>query len=334
MEQYTLKLSSGTSYRLYLDSTVVSDSDLTTLLNTAGSAYFSFDFNGSSPSSTATLQIVDSNDQIVLSNSGVTVVEGKNYKGTWSNMASTFDSFVELSGKALDESQVSFLMKKIKEPVGTSGIEDSAITNAKLASNSVAGTNLQDGSVTGATNSATLVTGSKIALDTVGTPNLRDSSVTTDKLADSAVTTAKIADTSVTSAKIDFTTLPYYTNVRTADSSISTNESSPTTLNSITITRPGTYLLLEQFTIRQTGDGWVAFFSKFTSNGGTFVPSSDVKPGYATNRTVQNDELMNMNMNALIKVTSSTTINAVLWQSATTSAKVDWRRTLYAIRIG
>lgn len=202
MEQYTLKLSSGTSYRLYLGSTLVTDSSLNTLLATAGSAYFSFDFNGSSPSSTATLQIVDSNDQIILSNSGVNIVEDKNYKGTWSNMASTFDSFVELSGKALDESQVSFLMKKIKEPVGTSSIEDGSITNAKLTNNSVANTNLQDGSVTGATNSSTLVTGSKIALDTVGTPNLRDSSVTTDKLADSAVTTAKIANAAVTSGKL------------------------------------------------------------------------------------------------------------------------------------
>lgn len=210
MEQYTLKLSSGTSYRLYLGSTLVTDSSLNTLLATAGSAYFSFDFNGSSPSSTATLQIVDSNDQIVLSNSGVTVVEGKNYKGTWSNMASTFDSFVELSGKALDESQVSFLMGEIKKSPVVGDELSTAIDNAYVST-----ANIQSGAVT--------------------TPKIADYNVTAEKLASESVTTAKIEDGAVTSDKIDWTT----TKTVLYESSTGTNGTVPLSEN------PRDYDLLE-----------------------------------------------------------------------------------------
>lgn len=150
MKQYILKLTSGTSYRLYQGSTLVSDTDLTALFATAGSAYFDFDFDGSTPSSTDTLQIVDSNSSTVMSNTGVTIAEGKNYKGSWSNVASTFDDFVELSGKALDESQLSFLMGKIKD--NTETLEDAAYIGSTLSTPSevayVREGNIVDGAVT------------------------------------------------------------------------------------------------------------------------------------------------------------------------------------------
>ena len=197
MEQYILKYTgSGQSYRLYSGTTLVSDADLTTMFSTAGSAYFSFDFDGGTPS-TDGISIIDSSDLMVMNNtfSSSIVEENKNFKGTWLASATAFDTFSELSGKSLDESQVSFLMKKIKEPVGTSRIENEAVTNAKIASNAVATANLFDGSVTGAANSATLVTGSKIALDTVGTPNLRDSAVTAAKIASGVVPTITMTTT-------------------------------------------------------------------------------------------------------------------------------------------
>lgn len=150
MKQYILKLTSGTSYRLYQGSTLVSDTDLTALFATAGSAYFDFDFDGNTPSSTDTLQVVDSNSVTVMSNTGVTVAEGKNYKGSWSNAASTFDDFVELSGKALDESQLSFLMRKIKD--NTETLEDAAYIGSTLSTPSdvayVREGNIVDGAVT------------------------------------------------------------------------------------------------------------------------------------------------------------------------------------------
>lgn len=137
------------------------------------------------------------------------------------------------------------------------------------------------------------------------------------------------------SHKIDWTTFTRYTDIRTNNSSISTTESNPTILNSVTITTPGVYLLLSTFAVRQEGSGYVFFFSKFTSNGGTFIPSaSGSKPGYATNTTTAQEELYTMHMSHLINVTANTTVNAVLWQSDTTSARIDWQRTLIAIRVG
>lgn len=116
MENYILKLNSGTEYKLYKGTTLVSDANLTTLFGTAGEMYLSFDFNSGTPSDLTTLTITDSSDIAVISNSNLTntIAEGKNYKATWSNSATTFDTFEELEGKALDESQLSFLMEKIK----------------------------------------------------------------------------------------------------------------------------------------------------------------------------------------------------------------------------
>lgn len=117
MEQYILKLDTGSSYKLYKGTTLLTDAELTTLFSAAGSAYFSFDFDGGTPASTTELTIINSSSTAVITNTGLTdeIVENKNFKGNWSASATAFDTFVELDGKALDESQVSFLMGKIKE---------------------------------------------------------------------------------------------------------------------------------------------------------------------------------------------------------------------------
>ena len=201
MEQYTLKLSQGTSYKLYEGTTLMPDAELEALFASNGSAYFVFDFDGSTPSSTTTVQIVDSTDEMIIEKTSVNVRDDRNYKGTWSG-TTTFDSFEVLSGKSLDEYQVKFLMSEIKKPVGADRIDSSAVTESKIANSAVTTNKLADGSVTGAANAAVDVTGSKVALSTVGTPNMRDSAITTAKLADDAVTTAKITDANVTSAKL------------------------------------------------------------------------------------------------------------------------------------
>lgn len=130
MENYILKLNSGTEYKLYKGATLVSDSDLTTLFGVAGEMYLSFDFNSGTPSDLTTLTITDSSDIAVISSSNLTdtIAEGKNYKAAWSNSATTFDTFKELEGKALDESQLSFLMGKIKEG-NVSEIKELTISN-------------------------------------------------------------------------------------------------------------------------------------------------------------------------------------------------------------
>lgn len=116
MKNYILKLSSGTTYKLYDGATLVSDANLTTLFTTAGSAYFSFDFNEGTPSATDELTITNSSDTAVITNTGLTdaIAENKNYKGTWSANATAFDTFSVLGGVAMDESQISNLMGKIK----------------------------------------------------------------------------------------------------------------------------------------------------------------------------------------------------------------------------
>lgn len=116
MKTYTLKLTSGTTYKLYDGTTLVTDAELTTLFGSAGSAYFVFDFDGSTPTATTDLTITDSSDVTVITNTGLTgIAEGKNFKGEWSNSATAFDTFVALAGKTLDEAELGFLMGKIKE---------------------------------------------------------------------------------------------------------------------------------------------------------------------------------------------------------------------------
>lgn len=180
MEQYTLKLTSGTSYRLYQGSTLVTDSDLTALFSTAGSAYFNFDFNGGTPSATNTAVIVDSNGVTIVTITA-TILDSANYKGVWGDSATTFTSFDSLSGKSLDESQLSFLMGEIKEsPVV--GTDISTVIDTAFVSTA----NIQS--------------------DAVTTPKIADYNVTAEKLASESVTTAKIEDGAVTPDKASFTT--------------------------------------------------------------------------------------------------------------------------------
>lgn len=119
MKQYILKLktTSTTNYALYDGTTALTDAQLTTLFTTAGSAYFTFDFDSLTPSATNAITIVDSSDTAVVTNTNLTdtIVETKDFKGTWSASATAFDTFVALSGVAMDEAQLSDLMGKIKE---------------------------------------------------------------------------------------------------------------------------------------------------------------------------------------------------------------------------
>lgn len=215
MEQYVLSLvgDSSTSYKMFKGTTPLTDAELTSLFSTAGSAYFTFAFGGWTPSSTSTIQITNSSDLVVMENTGLAdaVTEGKNYKGTWSANAITFDSFTELSGKALDESQLSFLMNKIKANaaeldnaayvgttlstptdvayVATANIQDNAVTTTKIADGAATHGKVALGSIYGDANSATSVVTGNLAMKTVGTGNLRDGAVNYEKLYHTATTT-------------------------------------------------------------------------------------------------------------------------------------------------
>ena len=115
---YTLKLSSNTAYKLYDGATLVSDTDLGTLFGAAGEDYFVFDFNSATPSDLTQLSITDSSDAAVMGITGLaagTIKENYNFKGTWDGTSTTFSTFTQLSGQALDEVELSFLMSKIKE---------------------------------------------------------------------------------------------------------------------------------------------------------------------------------------------------------------------------
>lgn len=186
MEQYVLSLvgDSSTSYKMYKGTTPLTDAELTSLFSTAGSAYFTFTFGSWTPSSTSTIQITNSSDLVVMENTGLTdaITEGKNYKGTWSANATTFDSFTELSGKALDESQLSFLMSKIK--ANTTALDDVAYVDDTIGTQTneayVGTNNIQDGAVTAdKINFATFPVETITATITVGG---NDSSVTLSKI--------------------------------------------------------------------------------------------------------------------------------------------------------
>ena len=186
MEQYVLSLvgDSSTSYKMYKGTTPLTDAELTSLFSTAGSAFFAFAFGSWTPSATDTVQIINSSDTVVMENTGLTdaITESKNYKVTWSANATTFDSFTELSGKALDESQLSFLMNKIK--TNTTALDDVAYVDDTIGTQ---------------TNEAY-----------VGTNNIQDGAVTTAKIANLNITTDKIASGAVTADKVDFATFAQF----------------------------------------------------------------------------------------------------------------------------
>lgn len=114
---YTLKLktASTTNYSLYDGTTLVTDANLTTLFATAGEAFFTIDLNSLTPTNLTSLTIVNSSDTAVMTNTGLTLVDGKNFKGEWGASATTFTSFTQLSAYGLDESQLTQLVGKIAE---------------------------------------------------------------------------------------------------------------------------------------------------------------------------------------------------------------------------
>lgn len=122
MKTYTLKLktTSTVNYSIYDGTTALTDAEITTLFTTAGSAYFTFDFDSLTPSSTTSLTIVDSNDTSVITNTGlVGIAEDKNFKGEWAASATSFSSFIKLTTYGLDEAQLSGLVGRTKNYVDT-----------------------------------------------------------------------------------------------------------------------------------------------------------------------------------------------------------------------
>lgn len=124
----------------------------------------------------------------------------------------------------------------VQAKIGTSDIQNGAVTNPKIANNSVNSTQIQSQAVisgnihtntitdsnmaTGSVSQRALqqnsvttskiqdgsITGSKIDNNAVNTTNLVNASVTTAKLADNSVTTSKLASGSVSAAKTTFLT--------------------------------------------------------------------------------------------------------------------------------
>lgn len=125
MKTYTLKLktTSTVNYSIYDGATALTDAEITTLFTTAGSAYFTFDFDSLTPTNTTSLNIVDSNDTAVIANTGLTgIAENKNFKGEWANSATSFSSFAKLTTYGLDEAQLSGLVGRVKNYVDTKAV--------------------------------------------------------------------------------------------------------------------------------------------------------------------------------------------------------------------
>jgi len=87
--------------------------------------------------------------------------------------------------------------------LGTSNIEDSAITTAKIDVAAVTTPKIADNSVTTAKIVNEAVTTAKILDGNITTAKIANTNVTTGKIANNAVTTAKILDANVTTAKIN-----------------------------------------------------------------------------------------------------------------------------------
>src|SRR5210317_112610 len=86
--------------------------------------------------------------------------------------------------------------------IDTAHIADSQITDAKLATNSVTTVKITDANVTTAKIAADAITNDKIADDSIDSEQYVDGSIDTAHIADSQITLAKLAASSVNSSKI------------------------------------------------------------------------------------------------------------------------------------
>ena len=105
-----------------------------------------------------------------------------------------------------------YVSPSIFPPIGTTNINDEAITSAKIADEAIITTKLDDGSIT----SAKIVDGTitaqdlqdgailsiKVADDAITSDKIANGSITAGKVADGAIVTVKLSDNVVTSAKI------------------------------------------------------------------------------------------------------------------------------------
>lgn len=86
--------------------------------------------------------------------------------------------------------------------ISTAKIQDAAINNAKIAIAAIDTANIKDGAITNAKIANAAIDNAKIASLAVGTANIQDSAITNAKIANLAVDNAKIANATITGAKI------------------------------------------------------------------------------------------------------------------------------------
>lgn len=100
-------------------------------------------------------------------------------------------------------------------------IADGAVTGAKIASLTITGDKIADGAITEAKIASSAVTNTKLATNAVATANIQDAAVTNIKIANNAVDTSKISDSAITTAKIQDSAV---TGAKIASSSITTDK--------------------------------------------------------------------------------------------------------------
>lgn len=132
----------------------------------------------------------------------------------------------------------------------------------------------------------------------------------------------------VAAQNIDWSTMPYYTETRSTNSSISTSSTSPTVLNSVTVQEAGIYLVLEKFTIRQTSSGKLTIFYGTTVDHGETL----INP-YAPYLSASDDGLDTHNPICVVRAEAGAEISATLYQGAGVTASIDFVRSIVAVKI-
>lgn len=174
------------------------------------------------------------------------------------------------------------------------------------------------------------ITTNKLANLAVTTGKIDSSAVTTTKIANSAITTNKLDDNSVTSAKIGWSSMPVLSKTLSSNVQLPTN-TSYNSWASLTITEPGTYLLMASGRMTFSYSGVTTFDAGILLNSSASANATWSKGG-SNNADISGYHRADITFSTIATLSANDVVHAVV-QAGGTSMEVAKNSVFMAVRI-